>query len=57
MEKINNNGMHFSCLHTGIVKAPSVNGIDVPMKENEAYVTVRVTHHIKTLPNKAYGTL
>ena len=57
MEKINNNGMHFSCIHTGIVKAPSVNGIDVPMKENETYVTVRVTHHIKTLPNKAYGTL
>ena len=33
--------------------------IDVPMTENEAYTTVHAndTHHVKTLPNEAYGTL
>ena len=27
------------------------------MKENETYATVNATHHVKTLPNEAYGTL
>ena len=37
----------------------TLNDITVPMTENEAYTTVPVsdTHHVKTLPNEAYGTL
>lgn len=29
---------------------------DIPVKENEAYATVNVTHYLKTLPNEAYAT-
>ena len=37
----------------------ALNDIAVPMTENEAYAPVHVsdTHHVKTLPNEAYGTL
>ena len=51
--------MHnYNILHTGMVETLlKTTSCSVPMKENEAYATVYVIHHVETLPNEAYGAL